>query len=224
MWKIYTMPYRIDAINNNCYYHVFNRGVNKLATFIDDRDCNQALLSMNYYRFKKTPMKLSRYKSLSLTEQTRLQTILLNTNQTLVEICCFVLMPNHFHFILRQNLDNGVSTFIRRFTNSYARYFNTSHKWVGHLFQGQFKAIEITSEEQLLHVSRYIHLNPLASGIVNKNTLKNYRWSSYSDYLRRNSNWIQIIDVPKNYEEFVLSHADYARKLEYVKHFTLDTE
>ena len=118
-----------------------------MATFIDDRDCNQALLSMNYYRFKKPPMKLSRYKSLSLTEQTRLQTILLNTNQTLVDICCFVLMPNHFHFILRQNLDNGVSTFIRKFTNSYARYFNTSHKWVGHLFQGQFKAIEISSEE-----------------------------------------------------------------------------
>lgn len=218
------MPSRLDPINNGCYYHVFNRGVNKLDTFIDERDYSQALFSINYYRFQNPPMKLSRFKALSQTEQTRVLTTVLNTNKTLVDISCFVLMPNHFHFILRQNLDNGISTFIRKFTNSYARYFNISHKWVGHLFQGQFKAIEIVSEEQLLHVSRYIHLNPLVARIVNKKSLKDYRWSSYPDYLRRNSNLVQIFEIPKDYEGFVLGHVDYAKKLDYLKHFTFDIE
>jgi putative transposase len=177
---------------------------------------------MKYYKFKKPPMKLSRFKTLSATEQSRLTTILLNKNETLVDIVCFVLMPNHFHFILKQNLKNGVSIFMRKFSNSYAKYFSTSHEWVGHLFQGQFKAVEINSEEQLLHVSRYIHLNPFSAGLIMKNNLINYQWSSYPDYLRKSSDVVQIITTAGDYEKFVLGHADYARQLEYQKHFTLD--
>jgi putative transposase len=218
------MPYRLEPLVNGGYYHIFNRGVNKLDTFIDGRDYNQALLSMNYYRFTKPPIKLSRFKSLPLTEQSRLSTVIVNSNKTLVDILCFVFMPNHFHFILKQNIDGGISKFMSQFSNSYARYFNVSHKWVGHLFQGQFKAVEINSEEQLLHVSRYIHLNPLVAGIANKSTLKEFRWSSYVDYLQRHSKRIQLPDLPNNYEDFVIGHANYASELERIKHLTLDSE
>lgn len=217
MWKI-----------NGGYYHVFNRGVNRLSTFIDERDYNQALLSINHYRFQNPPVKLSRFKSLSVTDQTGLLITLLNTHKTLVDILCFVLMPNHFHFLVKQNLDNGVSKFIANFTNSYARYYSTSHNWIGHLFQGQFKAVEIESESQLIHVSRYIHLNPLVSGLVKNESLKYYKWSSFIDYLKNNSQKIQIGDImryfktPVDYEKFILSYADYARELEFIKHLTLD--
>lgn len=224
------MPYRVDPINTGRYYHVFNRGVNRLDTFIDKRDCHQALLSMNYYRFNKPPFRLSRFKSLSATEQTKRLIELLNTNETLVDILCFVLMPNHFHFLLKQNVEDGISTFIRKFSNSYARYFNTSHNWVGHLFQGQFKAVEIESESQLIHVSRYIHLNPYVSGITTKDNLENYPWSSYPDYLTKRLDRVNPIEIlkifksPEAYREFVTNHADYARELEFIKHLTIDTE
>jgi len=224
------MPYRTDPINTTGYYHVYNRGVNKLATFIDERDCHQALLSMNYYRFEKPPCKLSRFKTLPVTEQTRLLSLSSNSNQTLVDILSFVFMPNHFHFLLKQNIENGISNFIRRFSNSYARYFNISHSWVGHLFQGQFRAKEIESEAQLIHVSRYIHLNPYVSGLVTKNDLEHYQWSSYSDYLSKRTdrvNGTKILNIfksPEKYKEFVLNNADYARELKFIKHLTIDDE
>lgn len=230
MWKICIMPYRLEPINTGGYYHIFNRGVNKLDTFINKRDCHQALLSINYYRFSNPPFKLSRFKSLSIAEQSKHIISLINTSETLVDIMCFVLMPNHFHFLLKQNVENGISTFIRKFSNSYARYFNVSHNWVGHLFQGQFKSVEIKSDAQLIHVSRYIHLNPYVSGLSTKEAMENYPWSSYSDYLKKrldrvNPNEIlSLFKSPQDYKEFVTNHIDYARELEFIKHLTIDTE
>ncbi|MBI5358280.1 transposase [Candidatus Amesbacteria bacterium] len=224
------MPYRTTPFSNGSYYHVFNRGVNKLEIYSSNRDYRQALLSMDYYRFVKPVMKLSKFKELIATSQSTIITSQLNANTTLVDILCFVLMPNHFHFLLKQNTDNGISRFISQFSNSYTRYYNTAHNRSGHLFQGQFKAVEIESEEQLVHVSRYIHLNPLVSGLSTKNTLSDFQWSSYKDYLIHKSYYVQSTDIlaifksSKNYESFVLDHSDYARELELIKHLTLDIE
>lgn len=224
------MPRRITPFETGNYYHVFNRGVNKFDTFIDDRDRNQALFSMDYYRISKPPVKYSRLKSLSENDRTRILAEVLSSHDTLVDILCFTLMPNHFHFLLKQNQENGISKFISQFTNSYTKYFNTAHARTGHLFQGQFKAVEIESESQLIHVSRYIHLNPYVSNIITKQELSNYRWSSYPQYLSSNPKLINpsliigIFKSPKKYEEFVLNHADYAKELEYIKHLTIDTE
>lgn len=224
------MPYRITPFANGYYYHVFNRGVNKLQIFDDEHDYKQALLSMDYYHFVKPIPKLSQFKRLKATHQSNIITSQLNTDKTLVDILCFVLMPNHFHLLLKQNVDNGISRFISQFTNSYTRYYNTLHNRSGHLFQGQFKAVEIESEAQLIHVSRYIHLNPLVSGLVTKNTLQRFKWSSYDDYLNLKSNYIQTHDILsifksiESYEKFVLNHADYAQELESIKHLTIDID
>lgn len=193
--------------------------------FTDTRDFNQAILSMKFYQIEKPPIKLSRFKSLSATDQTIFLTKVSNFHNTLVDILCYVFMPNHFHFLLKQNIENGVSRFISNFTNSYTRYFNTAHKRSGHLFQGQFKAVEIESEAQLIHVSRYIHLNPLTAGFTTQKTLSEYKWSSYPDYLKPNSKMItKIFKSPDAYEKFVLNHADYARELEFIKHQVIDID
>ena len=224
------MPRRLTPFETGNYYHVFNRGVNRTATFLDNRDHNQALFSMNYYRISKPPVKFSRLKSLSETDRTRILANVLNSHDTLVDILCFVQMPNHFHFLLKQNQENGISKFISQFTNSYTRFFNTAHNRTGHLFQGQFKAVEIESEAQLIHVSRYIHLNPYVSNLVKKEELANYKWSSYPQYLSSNPKLISaslivgIFKSPQKYAEFVLNHADYARELEFIKHLTIDVE
>ncbi|MEK7163512.1 MAG: transposase [Patescibacteria group bacterium] len=204
--------------------------MNKLQIFDDEHDYKQALLSMDYYHFVKPIPKLSKFKTLMATHQSKIITSQLNTSKTLVDILCFVLMPNHFHLLLKQNVDNGISRFISQFTNSYTRYFNTLHHRSGHLFQGQFKAVEIESESQLIHVSRYIHLNPLVSGLASKNTLQRFKWSSYNDYLNLKSNYIQTHDILSifksigNYENFVLEHANYAQELELIKHLTIDID
>ncbi len=124
-----------------------------------------------------------------------------------IDLLCYVLMPNHFHFILRQNDKSTITEFIRSILTSYSMYFNKKYGRVGALFQGVFKAIDIHEENHLLWLSRYIHLNPI--------NFTNYPYSSYDDYLqKKNTSWINkslILDYfssnplkkSKNYQEFV---------------------
>ena len=116
-----------------------------------------------------------------------------------------------------------------RFENSYARYFNIKYDRVGPLFQPMFKAVRIETEEQFLHVSRYIHLNPTSSYLIKIKDLKNYPWSSFAGFL--DAKFLQFVN-PKlvlshfkskeAYRKFVLDQADYQRKLELIKHLTLE--
>lgn len=155
------------------YYHIYNRGVEKRNIFIGKHDYQQFVLAMDFYR--KTPLstKLSDFKR-------RIEKIKKVENQIeLVRIFSYCLMPNHFHFLLMQNADGGVTHFLRKFTNSYTRYFNTKYDRIGPLFQGTFKAKYIENDEYLLQVSKYIHRNPLKL----KSNLHSYPYSSYGYYL-----------------------------------------
>jgi putative transposase len=139
-------------------------------------------------------------------------------------------MPNHFHILIKQKTDNGISKFMANIQNSYARYFNTKHKRIGPLFQGQFKAVKIESEEQLLHVSRYIHLNPYSSALVkNYEELEKYEWSSLKEYLNTTlfpfcskDDIQEYFKKEGSYKEFVFDNADYQKRLEEIKHLILD--
>ncbi|KKU29001.1 MAG: hypothetical protein UX42_C0004G0006 [Microgenomates group bacterium GW2011_GWC1_46_20] len=212
------------------YYHIYNRGVARLPTFSSASDYRQAILSLSYYQYSQPPVKLSRYKSLSPDEKSKLLESLSRNDSKLVQIISFVLMPNHFHLLLKQVQDQGISKFVSQFTNSYTRYFNTKYSRPGSLFQGPFKAVCVESEEQLIHLSRYIHLNPYVSSVIKKSELLTYPWSSFPDYLKGNStlaNATPILSHFKSnfdYQTFVLNHSDYARELEVVKHLALDLD
>ncbi len=224
------MAGREEPFETGGYYHVFNRGVAKLPTFVTEHDYQQAMLGMNYYRFIKPPIKLSRYKRLNIQSKVELLAKLSETGDKLVDIVSFVFMPNHFHFLLKQVVDDGVAKYLSLFTNSYTRYFNTKHNRIGPLFQGVFKAVRIESNAQLLHLSRYIHLNPYVSNIVTKANLSVYPWSSLPSYLSGTKDFIQKDIITSqfkksfSYRDFVVNHADYARELEFIKHMTLDLE
>lgn len=198
-----------------------------MPTFLSKTDFKQAMLSLSYYRFVNPPMRLSRLKELSYEERDKVLDEV-QTADKYVEIISFVLMPNHFHFLLKQIKDNGVSSFISQFTNSYTRYFNTIHERVGPIYQGVFKSVHVETDEQLIHLSRYIHLNPLVSNIVKKQELRSYPWSSFPDFLRGQSNLVWLAPVlehfssTQQYEAFVFDHIQYARELERIKHLILE--
>ena len=136
-------------------------------------------------------------------------------------------MPNHFHFLIKQLKDGGITEFVSKLSNSYTKYYNTKYNRVGPLLQGEFKAVLIESDDQLIHVSRYIHLNPIASFLVKD--LKNYRWSSYPEFTGEikdgfcaKEEILSFFKSPKDYEKFVLDQVDYAQKLELIKHQLLE--
>lgn len=203
-------------LNTEEYYHIYNRGVDKRNIFIDARDyerylyllfaCNDTkplLNSQFYYRGFASIEKYPRER------------------EQLVDIVCFCLMPNHFHAVLRQKRENGISLFMQKIGTGYTMYFNTRYKRSGVLFQGVFKSIHIDEERYLTHLTRYIHLNPIdlknhrwKEANLSKDTyefVRKYNWSSYADYLGHGkfskiinpSLLSELYRTPIEYENFV---------------------
>jgi putative transposase len=224
------MPIRKFPLIKGQVYHVFNKGIANIPTFINKREYQRAISAINYYRFLSPPIKLSRYLTLSKSDQMETAKKLQNCLK-LVDIYAYCLMPNHFHFLLRQCCDKGISIFISNFINSYTKYFNTRHERMGPLFLGQFKAILVANDSQFLHLSRYVHLNPYTSYLVdNDDKLINYEWSLLKNYLNPKDNSFCSKELlsgfykhnKNKYEEFVLNHKDYQRKLGEIKHLLLE--
>ena len=167
-------------------YHVYNRGVEKRKLFMDDADYQRfvdGLIIFNDANPILNPKQ--RAKDIKNGDHER---------NGLVDILTFCLMPNHFHLLLRQKKEGGITEFMRKLGVGYANYFNTKHKRVGSLFQGNFKSVLIGEESQFLYIPFYIHLNPL--DLINADWQKRgvtdfqkatkfldaYKWSGHLDY------------------------------------------
>ncbi|MDO8638894.1 MAG: transposase [Candidatus Daviesbacteria bacterium] len=156
------------------YYHIYNRGVEKRDIFIDRRDYLRFLETLNYYRKSPLPVKLSDFRRGNLGIKK------IEVQEEIVRIFCYSLMPNHFHLLIQQLADDGISKFMRKLSDSYTRYFNTKDERVGPLFQGTFKAKLIETDEYLLQLSKYIHRNSFPLPMWESKT---YPYSSYKYYL-----------------------------------------
>lgn len=212
------MPYRTTQLVNDNFYHVYNRGVAKLPIFSNKSDYQRFLETITYYQIKGPKPRFSyliRKKFLDF-----------NKSQKIVEIIAYCLMPNHFHLLVKQCGEGGITEFARKFSDSYTKYYNIKYKRVGPLFQGEFKAILIQSDEQLVHLMRYIHLNPLVGNLTKD--LLNYPWSSHFEYLNNAqkicnkqpiNSFFKTVD---DYKSFLIDHAGYAKQLDYIKHQTLE--
>jgi len=222
------MPYRQNIFASGYVYHVFNRGVARMPIFFDRRDKIRALQTIQYYRFDKPPIKFSHYLQLSREQRQRILSELHSKHQKIVDIIFYVFMENHWHFIVKQNLENGISKFMSQVSDSFTKYVNTKQERVGPLFQGPFGAVGIETDNQLVHVSRYLHLNPLIGGLTDKNHFRQYEWSSLKDYERGDSDWCTIDPIlshfksPEDYLKFVLDQESYARELKQIQHLLIE--
>lgn len=165
-------------------YHIYNRGVEKRNIFLDEQDYRVFLYYFKTYltapdTHKKTPRNILELGS----------NFDLHKN---VKLLCYVLMPNHFHFLIRQESENAITEFMKRLINAYVRYFNNKYERVGPLFQGRYKGILVTKDEYFLHLSSYIHINPIElPNYSNVEKLEDYSYSSYPDYIgKRNTSWV----------------------------------
>lgn len=217
------------VFSNGYIYHVFNRGIDRRSVFTGFREFSRAQELIKYYLCKDTPVSYSKF--LQQPKEIREQVIQqMKRDEKLVNVLAYCLMPNHFHFMLQQNSDRGIPKFISNFTNAYTRYFNTKHGRTGPMFEGIFKAVLVESDEQLIHLSRYVHLNPVVSSIINEDQLSNYKWSSYHQYISKSDddgyiNTSLVLSMFKSkdkYKEFVLDQVKYGKKLEAIKHLTLE--
>lgn len=214
------MAFRKTILATSETYHIFNRSVAGIPIFRGKREYEIFLEAMEFYLHAQPPTKFSLYRA----SRDRFE---INSDENLVTILCFCLMPNHFHFMLKQEKEAGIKQFIQRLSNSFAHYFSVKYKQRGHVFEGNFKAVRIETDEHFIHLSRYIHLNPVTAYIVEDP--KDYPYSSYNTYLG-NRGFLFVdpklilthFPSAKKYEEFVLNQKDYQRTLQDIKHLALE--
>lgn len=223
------MPQRSVVLANNEIYHVFNRSIAKENIFAQNQkvNLNKALEIINFYRFPQK-IRLSRFKLLP-KELKKQYLDALNDIAPLVEIYAFAFMPNHFHFLLKQIKDKGIATFIANFQNSFAKVFNLNNDRNGALFQNAFKAKRVITDEQFTHVSRYIHLNPVTSYMIEFDKLVNFAWTSFPAYTANgqipfidSAFLLKMFSSKEEYVKFVADQADYQRNLACIKDLIIE--
>ncbi len=200
------------------YYHIFNRGAHKSELFKNSRDYFRFL--SNIYNFNDANFNPQNYKY----EESKNVVTQKEKRMEIVDIIAWCLMPNHYHLLLRQKNEKGITKFMRRLGTGFTMYINIKYKHSGHIFEGPFKYKHINHDTQLQHLTRYIHLNPLdiydpnwrRKGTRNtedsKNFILNYQWSSLNDYLGNKkyhhllspvTKEIVFTQKPKRYIEFL---------------------
>lgn len=166
------MPARnsLKTYEENGYYHVYNRGVDKRDIFLDEQDY---AVFLSY---------LKCYLSLDVESERIFPSRKLKNYFGNIDLICYCLMTNHFHFLVKQHSLMAMAEFMRSFLTRYSKYFNRKYHREGFLFQGRYKAVQVVSEQQLVYLSKYIHRNPATSKTVFE-VLVNYRYSSLRVYL-----------------------------------------
>jgi putative transposase len=208
------------------YYHIYNRGNDKRKIFLDHKDYLRFLFLLYICNSNRAVNIRSQFpKGVAFAE-------LLNFDrgETLVDIGTYCLMPNHFHLLIRERTQDGITKFLGKLLTSYSMYFNRKYKRTGKLFEGAFKAIHADTDEYLNYLFSYIHLNPIKiidSQWKNRNIkdkekaeqfLKKYEYSSYLDYTNvERQEWIilnkdafpKYFSNFKHFENFVKEWLNY---------------
>lgn len=205
-------------------YHVYNRGAHKELIFKDFSDYRRFSLLL-YLANSSARLHLSntlrQYQGPSLLQiyESGL------ADKALVDVLAYCLMPNHFHLLLRQKAESGVSQFMKKLMTGYSMYFNLKHDHSGVLFQGRFKSRHVNSDEYFRYIFSYIHLNPMdlfdsewkekpKDPVAIGSFLKDFDHSSYPDYSRKNRPEREILSIetvqgllgnPNNIDELLSS-------------------
>jgi len=210
----------------NEIYHIYTRSISQFNIFRSDTDYQRVKSAIYFYCREKPEYKFSAL--LSLNEITKNEILAEMSNaKKLVDILGYCIMPTHLHIILKQLKENGISKFMNLMLKSYSRYFNLKYNRLGPLCEARFKNVLVETDEQLLHLTRYIHLNPVSQSLVKKP--QEWKYSSYLEYLGKSEygfricNFESFIDImPENYEQFVSERIDEQRELEKIKHLTIE--
>lgn len=217
----------IKTYVENGYYHIYNRGGNKQKIFNEEQDYGVFLSYLKEYLMPKDKKGL--YKIIGdpqtnwKIKNKALRTLQLNNYADEINLLCHTLMPNHFHFLIKQKLLDGIDRFMGSLCTRYTMYFNKKYKHIGHLYQSIYKAVLIETDEQLLYTTAYIHRNPIGNKLASQGcSLESLlsQPSSLPEYLgQRKTEWVHPEEIlsffsksnPQlSYQSFVQQTDDYS--------------
>jgi len=170
------------------YAHLYNRGVEKRNIFLKTKDYDRFMLSIRTNLLTHTPQisTLLRQKTTGLLPSISQKHLNEHFGPPMLEILCFCLMPNHYHLLVKSKSKQNISKFAQRLGNSYTLFFNTKYSRKGRLFESKYQMVSVETEDQLVHLCRYIHTNPANTkqNLLKNKSLKQYLWSSLPAYLK----------------------------------------
>lgn len=209
----------------NGYYHIYNRGVEKRKIFMDKQDYSVFLSYLREYLLPKNEKQLRNDLAdpniSNTTKDKILKKLSLNNFSDEITLLAYCLMPNHFHLSVKQKSNQSINIFMRSICTRYTMYFNRKYKRVGSLFQDVYKAVLVTSDEQFLHLTRYIHKQALL--------LKNQPCSHHEYIGKRKTEWVKPNEVLQyfsktnstlSYETFIHGNDDF----EVLQNITLEED
>lgn len=211
-------------------YHIYNTSIAGFNIFNSNREYSRIKNMIKYYQVENMPLRFSDFIGLENVKKDGFNNHFISASKgkdKLVQIIAYCTMPTHLHLILKQLIKDGISTSIGNILNSYSRYFNTKHRRKGPLWEGKFKNVLVKTDEQLLHLTRYIHLNPVTEHLVDKP--EDWPDSSYREYLLRVKDnericeYDDLLDIkPTSYKKFVDDRISYQRDLAKIKRILLE--
>lgn len=218
------MPGRNHPLITYGYYHIYNKTLDGKRLLENPRLLSKIKEICWYYRPTSSSMCYADYTRASDIRKKIAHDLVLNAESNRVSILAYCFMPTHYHLLLRQLVDNGISIYISQIQNSFTRYFNILKSRTGPIFIHKFQSRPIESEADIKHLSRYIHLNPYSCGYVSSvEEALNYDGSSFIEFTN-NNHYPKIIHNDnvlsyfgndlKRYKEFVVQNAEYQKQLE----------
>ena len=208
-------------------YHIFNKSIAGYEIFNHEKDFLRMKGLMLYYSMENCSMPFSNFINLSsiynFSEQIH---ELRELNPDQMQIIAYCIMPTHLHIIAKQLKDQGITRAMGNILNSYTKYFNLKRGRKGPLWVGPFRNVRVESDAQLLHLTRYIHLNPVTAGIVE--SPESWHASSYGQYISSKDhfnicNFKDILELePLWYKRFVEDGIEYQKELARSKRFLLN--
>lgn len=203
------------------YYHLYNRGVEKRKIFLNDYESRRFVILL-YLCNSRNALDM---RELQNEGRTFGDYFLVDRGVPLVDIGAYCLMPNHFHLLVKEIVEGGITEFMRKVGTAYSTFFNKAHERTGSLFQGRFKAQHASTDRYLKYLFSYIHLNPVKlfdpqwkeNGISNrvgaKEYLQNYEFSSLFDYQGKLRPQLQLLNKD-SFPGYFLSRSDFDSHIE----------
>ncbi|MBU1423774.1 MAG: transposase [Bacteroidetes bacterium] len=192
------MPIRKTEFLKGEYYHIYNRGANKQNIFLCDDNYRYCVDLFSDY-----------------------------SQDYRVSIIAFCLMPNHYHLLIRQDDEKTISEFIRTLFNAYVQAFNKWHKRTGTLFESRFKHIQVETDDYVLQLCRYIHLNPVEAGLVS--VPEKWEFSNYREWIGIRSKWVldsnfirQYFSHPDEYKNYVMQYWEEKQRISNISDYILE--
>ncbi|MDP3982971.1 MAG: transposase [bacterium] len=186
-------------------YHIYSRGVRKSLIYMNNADYQRWEKLLFWCKTYNYPYSLfirevNRGRKLGRTEEEIMEKYENNSKykSAPVEILAYVEMPNHFHLVLKQLRDDGISEYIHRLLTSYSKFLNTKYDFKGSVFESNAKSVIVLTDEQLIQLIRYIHLNPLVAELIEKKNLHKYIWSSWPVYIDLKDNKLLNMEFIKH--------------------------